>query len=210
MSEQNATLVYVHDPMCSWCWGFRPAFTQLVERLPHELKVRYLLGGLAPDSSAPMPAAMRAQLEATWRRIQATIPGTEFNFDFWRRASPRRSTWPACRAVLATRQLDPNKEEEMILAIQTAYYRQARNPSDDEVLTALAGQIGLDTQAFAALLHATQTRDALAQEIATARDLGVTGFPDLRLAVGKDISPVPLDYLNHEPMLQSILQQLAT
>ena len=25
------TLIYVHDPMCSWCWGFRPTFERLCE-----------------------------------------------------------------------------------------------------------------------------------------------------------------------------------
>lgn len=208
MAEQGATLFYVHDPMCSWCWGFRPTFTQLVKNLPGELELRYLLGGLAPDTSTPMPAAMRAQLEATWHRIQATIPGTEFNFDFWRRAAPRRSTWPACRAVLATRQLDANKEEEMIFAIQTAYYRQARNPSDDDVLTALAGQIGLEEVAFAALLNTEQTQNLLADEMAFARALGVSGFPDLRLKVGDRILPVPLDYRYSEPMRDAIQRQL--
>jgi putative protein-disulfide isomerase len=209
MSDRNPTLFYVHDPMCSWCWGFRPVFKQLIDSLPRELTPRYLLGGLAPDTTELMPAAMCGQLEATWRRIQATVPGTEFNFDFWRQATPRRSTWPACRAVLATRQLDGRKEDAMILAIQQAYYLQARNPSDNRVLTALAGQIGLDETAFADLLDAAQTRQALAEEMAQARAMGVSGFPELRLQYDGRTVPVPLDYCYAQPMREAIERLLA-
>ena len=84
------TLIYVHDPMCSWCWGFEPVRAQLFAALDGRIPIRRLVGGLAPDSDAPMPAEMRLGLQQTWRRIQHTIPGSEFNFDFWSECSPRR------------------------------------------------------------------------------------------------------------------------
>jgi hypothetical protein len=36
------------------------------------------------------------------RRIERSVPGTKFNFEFWSRCRPRRATYPACRAVIAT------------------------------------------------------------------------------------------------------------
>jgi len=48
-------LYYIHDPMCSWCWAFRPVWGEVQRRLPETVSVTYLLGGLAPDSDAPMP-----------------------------------------------------------------------------------------------------------------------------------------------------------
>ncbi len=44
------TLIYVHDPMCSWCWGFTSVYKQLVDQLPADIEIRRLVGGLAPDS----------------------------------------------------------------------------------------------------------------------------------------------------------------
>ena len=52
------TLIYVHDPMCSWCWGFRPTFERLCDALSGEATVMRLLGGLAADSDQHMPAEM--------------------------------------------------------------------------------------------------------------------------------------------------------
>lgn len=207
MSQPDAMLVYVHDPMCSWCWGFAPTLARLRERLPPEIGFRRLLGGLAPDSDQPMPEALQAQLQATWRRIAERIPGTRFNHDFWTRCRPRRSTWPACRAVIAARSLDPTSEAPMIRAIQEAYYLQARNPSEDAVLVALARELGLPADAFAQRLNAPQTQQALAAEIAETQRLGVTGFPSLILETGPASRwPIAVDYTDAEAMLRTIAE----
>jgi putative protein-disulfide isomerase len=200
----SSTLIYVHDPMCSWCWGFRPALEALLAGLPDSVKVERLLGGLAPDSDAPMPEPLRGQIQQTWRRIQDRIPGTRFNFDFWTRCSPRRSTWPACRAVIAARRQDPGFDETMTGAIQRAYYLEARNPSDGETLIALAAEIGGDATLFARDLDAAETHQALADEIARARGMGVDSFPALVLDCSGSRWRVPVEYTDAGAMLETI------
>ena len=206
--HQVTELIYVHDPMCSWCWGFRPTLERLRGELPAALGFRRLLGGLAPDSDQPMADEKRAHLQATWRRIAERIPGTTFNHDFWRVCQPRRSTWPACRAVIAARMLDSEAEDTMITAIQHAYYVEARNPSDDDTLVALAAQIGLATQPFATRLHAPETQAALAAEIAESRRIGAHSFPSLRLRIAETYWPVAVDYNDAAGMLDLIQQLL--
>ena len=201
---QHQQLIYIHDPMCSWCWGFRPTLTQLQKQLPPQLGFTRLLGGLAPDNDQPMPEELQSKLQDTWRQIQSRIPGTRFNFDFWRDCSPRRSTWPACRAVIAARELDPSLEQPMIEAIQGAYYLDARNPSDTETLAALAIELGLNDMEFTRRLDATRTRETLEQEIRQARRIGADSFPSLRLQTGDSVWPVPVDYTNPGSMLDTI------
>ena len=190
--------------MCSWCWGFRPNFLALCGQLPEQVAVSLLLGGLAPDSDEPMPAQLQSKLQDTWRRIQTRIPDTRFNFDFWDKCRPRRSTWPACRAVIAARRLAPALESDMILAIQHAYYLEARNPSDTSTLVSLAVDLGLDQSDFESLLDAPDTRDALQREIGQARQMGADSFPSLRLQIGESIWPVAVDYTRSGPMLDTI------
>lgn len=201
----GAVLYYIHDPMCSWCWGFRPALADLLAGLPAEVRVVRLLGGLAQDSDEAMPAALQERLQQTWRSIRARIPGTEFNNEFWTRCAPRRSTWPACRAVIAARQQSSAFDLAMTGAIQRAYYLEARNPSDRETLVDLAGEIGADRTSFAAALDAPQTQDALTDEIARARELGADGFPALVLVTGSGSRwRIPVDYTDAKPMLETI------
>ncbi|MET0068047.1 MAG: DsbA family protein [Candidatus Thiodiazotropha sp.] len=197
-------LYYVHDPMCSWCWAFRPQLQILLQRLPADVSHSRLLGGLAPDTDEPMPQEMRESLQATWRRIQTSVPGTEFNFGFWQCTTPRRATYSACRAVIAARTLLPEAEEQMILAIQQAYYLEARNPSDVPVLVSLAEALGIDGRQFHSELGDHSTQQSLEHEIAHSRALGVHSFPSLVLEVEDGRWAIPVDYRSAESMLETI------
>lgn len=207
----TATLIYCYDPMCSWCWGFSPTWTKLQQSLQglidsDQLTIQSMLGGLAVDSDQPMPEDMKYKLESTWKNIQMTL-GTEFNFDFWRTASPRRSTYPACRACYVAR--DIGLEEEMYHAIQKAYYLEAKNPSDIDTLTECAEHIGLKAESFQKAMSHVKNEKLLEEEIEQARHLGLNSFPSLALLIGDRLIPVPLDYKNHASMLETIKKALS-
>ena len=141
----------------------------------------------------------------TWRNIQSRIPGTEFNFDFWSQCRPRRSTYPACRAVLAARAQNPDSERAMISAIQQAYYLNARNPSDDEVLIDLARHLQLDTDRFENDLNSVETRTSLLGEINFGQQLGAHGFPSMVLNSNGASSLLQLDYNSAENIIRQIM-----
>jgi len=197
-------LYYVHDPMCSWCWGFRPVWELIRQNLPDNLQVKNILGGLAPDSDVPMPIAMQRDIESYWRKIQKHIPGTEFNFDFWKKCEPRRSTYPACRAVIAARKQSLNAELAMIKAIQNAYYLQAKNPSIEAVLVDLAVSLRLDKEQFIADINSQEIQKELDQEISFSRQIGSQGFPSLIVKRDQEYRIVPLDYNNPDTALMFI------
>ena len=92
----------------------------------------------------------------------------------------------------------------MILAIQQAYYLQARNPSDDAVLIDLAVENGLDRQAFEKQLLAPETQQELEQEMLLARQLGVHSFPSLVLTQDNRHWPVAVDYTSADVMLEAL------
>jgi putative protein-disulfide isomerase len=200
----QTTLYYAHDPMCSWCWGFAPVLRALESGLPGGVLLERLLGGLAPDTDAAMPQDMQQRIQSTWRRIRETLPGTEFNFDFWTRCTPRRSTWIACRAVIAARQQGEVWDRRMTTAIQRAYYTQARNPSDTGVLLEVAQELGLDTGRFAADLDSEATRARLQAEMQQCEALHIYSFPALVLQAGASQWHIPVDYHDSLPMLELI------
>jgi putative protein-disulfide isomerase len=200
----KTTLIYVHDPMCSWCWGFADVYEQLLPKLPAEIVIRRLLGGLAPDSEVPMPESMQAMLQQTWHRIEAMIPGKQFNFEFWSKCTPRRSTYPACRAVIAAREQGEQNDPIMTRAIQQAYYQQARNPSDHETLVKLAAEIGLDAKRFASQLLDEKTHQQLLDEIDSARSIGIDSFPSLMLEQNGRFTSILANYTNMDQILNQI------
>ena len=144
MPTIHSRLFYIHDPMCSWCYAFSPSWAALQQDLPQDIQVVYLLGGLAPDTTEPMPLSMQKNIQQAWQRIEQTVPGIQFNWDFWSHNTPMRSTYPACRAVLAAGKQRAKAAFEMVRAIQMAYYQKAQNPSLPETLQECAREIGLD------------------------------------------------------------------
>lgn len=203
-------LYYVHDPMCSWCWGFKPTWKKIEKSLQGDIEIRYVLGGLAPDSNEPMPAEMQNTIAGYWKKIQSHIPGTQFNFDFWDQCKPRRSTYPACRAVIAAKKQNPESEKAMILAIQNAYYLNARNPSDNSTLIDLAKQLKLDVKQFEQDLESTETSQQLEKDILFSRQIGAQGFPSMILENNGLYQTMPLDYNNPEPVIEIIKKQINT
>jgi len=212
MTNNNTTLYYIHDPMCSWCWGFKPVWQELTQQLKDKVSIVYIVGGLAADSDLPMATSMQQNLAATWQRIQQQIPGTQFNFDFWDPASntqPRRSTYPACRAVLAAKAQGPHSEQGMILGIQQAYYLQAKNPSNLDVLTSVAAGIGLNPEQFEHDVASAAIEQQLEQQLQLARSMPIQGFPSLVLAKEKQLHPIPLNYTNSQAMLDVINRHIS-
>jgi len=201
----RAQLFYIYDPMCSWCWGYAPTWQRLQRELTSEVDIIYGLGGLAEDSDVLMPEAMQVFLQQTWRKIAQQL-GTEFNFDFWQHCQPRRSTFPACRATLIAREF--GKEQEMLTAIQHAYYLQAKNPSNLDTLQALAVDIGLDGYDFLQKLKSQSVDEQLMAEINKMRSLPINGFPALVLVKEQLLIPIPIDYQDWRKSFEIIMKKI--
>ena len=210
INKANAILYYVHDPMCSWCWGFHKTWSKVEAILLRERKlhIEYLVGGLAPDSNDLMSDELQSAILSYWQRIQEHIPGTKFNYDFWKQCQPRRSTYPSCRAVLTAKRMYPSKEKAMILGIQQAYYLNVQNPSDEPILINIAASIGLDKDLFAEQLNSGITNKMLSEQLRMTHELGARSFPSLILKIDEQVYNIPHDYNSVKTNVSAINQYL--
>ena len=199
MSE--TTLYYVHDPMCSWCWAYRPIWLKLRDSLPAGVNWQNVLGGLAPDTDQPMPENLQNMIQGHWRHIESST-NTEFNFEFWTKCQPRRDTYKACRAVVAAAR--QHAEEAMIEAIQKAYYLRALNPSDPHTLAELAAELGLSRSRFVKDFESTETDTEFCRQLEFRTSLGVNSFPSLVLLQGSKRSKIRHDYQNFSTSITEI------
>ncbi len=195
------TLYYVHDPMCSWCYAFKPTLDELRKKLNSNIKIINVVGGLAKHSDEVMPKDVQEKIENIWYEIKRVV-GTKFNHDFWKKCIPRRSTYLACQATILARY--ENKEDEMIEAIQNAYYLNAQNPSDASTLIMLAKQIGMDEKKFEEDLKSDKIEEDLQYELNFRRSLNVKNFPSLILKYKKELYPINIKYNDYKSMLEQI------
>ena len=191
--------------MCSWCWAFKPIWDSVKEALLGKVEVDYLLGGLAPDSNQPIPIETREYVKGNWKRIQEMIPDTRFNYDFWTSCEPKRSTYPACRAVICAKQQHPDFENLMIYGIQKSYYLEAQNPSNDDVLINIAENLGFDTDKFKIDLKSSQVNEILLDEIKLTRSMDINSMPSLALQINDTLKGIDIDYLDANYIIKQII-----
>ena len=204
----ESVLIYVYDPMCSWCYGFRSTWKALKSQLPEGLPVVSLLGGLADDSDVSMPEDMVEYLKRTWSQIESTC-GVSFNHSYWDQTPPPpRTTFISCRAVIAAERL-AGRGEAFAERIQDAYYTEAQNVWDFNTLCDLAEAFGFQRSSFADALMSDDVRAVHNEQRQLAERLQVEGYPSVLLIHQGQAYPIPVRHQGADVMLSDIADLLA-
>lgn len=170
-------LIYVMDPMCSWCWGFAPVIDAIQAAFP-QLDLHLVPGGLRPGVTDPMQDSTRLALAEHWQAVHAATGQPVLTPDDLPAAFVY-NTEPACRALVVGRELDAGKLWALVKAIQSAFYTQAIDVTQAGVLTDLAEGAGYSRNDFIEAFDVPETRVMLAADFAWVGDLGISGFPTL-------------------------------
>jgi putative protein-disulfide isomerase len=211
-----ARLIYIADPMCSWCYGFGPELSGLLDALPGTA-VEIVVGGLRAYNTQVMDQALKTTLLSHWRHVEQAS-GLPFSESGLARAGFIYDTEPACRAVVAARmlrlELSPSAPLNAFHAIQRAFYAQGLDVTRGDVLAEMAstavaesgGQI--DAAAFRAVWAAEETKAATRNDFAQAQRWGVSGFPTLILEREQALNLVTSGYTSTAVMLERIRPML--
>lgn len=174
----TARLLYVMDPMCSWCWGFAPVLEALARQAAEAgVPLALVAGGLRRESAA-LAGPARETIFGHWRAVQAGT-GQAFNFAEGLPEGLVYDTEPACRALVTARALDPALVWPLARRIHEALYLEGRDVGQVRVLLELAEAVGLPKQAFAEAFDSDAQRTATQADFAWAERLGIAGFPTL-------------------------------
>ena len=171
-------LLYIADPMCSWCWGFSPVIDAVRDHFGGELSMRLLMGGLRPGTEEPMSDVMKTEIKGHWEHVHLAT-GQPFDYAFFDREGFVYDTEPASRAAVAFRRLESDLAFDFLKNVQKAFYAMNLDVADPEVLANIAAGSGLDREAFAAEFRAEETVRETWEDFELSRRMGVTGFPTL-------------------------------
>ena len=171
-------MIYVADPMCSWCYGFAPVIGALADRFEDELPLRLMMGGLRAGNTEVMGAADKDYVRQAWTRVGAAT-GQPFDMSFFAREDFTYDTEPACRAVVAVRRLQPTFALPFMARLQQAFYAENRDLTSASEICCLAEEAGLARQRFAETFAEPATRNETFRDFLIAQELGICGFPTL-------------------------------
>jgi putative protein-disulfide isomerase len=171
-------LVYIADPMCSWCYGFAPAIETIAAHFGPRLPIKLLMGGLRPGVVEPMRDKDREYIRGAWANVHAAS-GQPFDAAFFERKGFVYDTEPSCRAVVVYRHMQPEDALAFMHRLQTAFYAHNRDITDTGVLSDIAAEAGADRNEFEATFRSAHAINATLQDFSVAIDAGIRGFPTL-------------------------------
>jgi putative protein-disulfide isomerase len=176
-------LIFVADPMCSWCWGFAPAISAIRNKYADRLTIQLVVGGLRAGNDKVMGDEAKGYIRHHWEEVNKAT-GQPFDFTFFDRDDFTYDTEPACRACVTVRGLKSDAALNYMELLHKSFYANNQDITGTSVLASLAKSLGVDAAQFAKVFASDEARVATHDDFQVARNLGVTGFPTI-VAVDK-------------------------
>lgn len=173
------------DIVCPWCYVGKARFEKALSGFPHrdQVEVVYrsfeLDPGYPPDrreTTLAMLSRKYGMPEAQARSAEARIAGLAqaegLGFDSNR---PVGNTFDLHRVIHLARA--KGAQQELLTALNQAYFGQGRQVFDRDVITEVADAAGLDTGAVTEVLDSDEYAEAVREDEREARELGISGVP---------------------------------
>lgn len=200
-------LIYVGDPLCSWCWGIAPELDRVAAARP-DLPFSIVLGGLRPGPNArEVDEQMAASLTHHWRDVSERS-GQPFDFGLLARRGWLYDTEPACRAVVVMRELDEAQAWPLFKAIQRLFYVEGVVPAGRAELEGLVSTFDVDHDAYWTTFASDAGVKATWRDFAQVHKWGIGGFPTVIYRTGDQGHIVTRGYTTADRML-GVLDSLA-
>lgn len=178
-------LIFVGDPMCSWCYGFGKELSSVLDSDP-QLSLEIVVGGLRAGGTEVLDAAGKQFRLSHWERVEAAT-GVSFNREaLMAREGFVYDTEPICRAVVTARRMAPKARLlDVFRALQRAFYISGLDTTAPSILARVTADAltaaGHTTNEDVVLKQfndkstAAETRD----DFRKARAWGINSFPAL-------------------------------
>lgn len=205
-----SSLIYIADPMCSWCYGFGPELAALLEGLPGGIPVEIVVGGLRPYDQKVMDEELKKELLEHWYKV-AEQTGLPFSYDILSRNDLVYNTEPACRAVVAARMLAPKVSLFAFHEIQRAFYSEGRDVTQGDVLASIVSKAlteagyPVDEATFLATWNSDVAIKTTNDDFVQVSNWGVTGFPTLVLERDGQLDMVTSGYVAMPRLIELML-----
>ena len=176
LEEKNPLIIYIADPMCSWCYGFAPAIAQAKVDFPNH-EFRLVMGGLRPGGTDTM-ASMAEFLDEHWKEMEKRT-GQPVNYGIIGDENFILDTEPGTRAVVTARSMNIDNELSFFHEVQKAFYVENKSMTATETFAELAEKAGLDRAEFIEKFESEDMKYATRSDFQLSSEMGVQGFPSV-------------------------------
>jgi len=198
-------LVYIHDPLCGWCFGFSPVVQQLYDATRRRARWDILCGGMVLGDRVGPISRLSEFLKQSLPRVEGTTGirfGKAFTTGVLESGSLVLSSMEPSRALQAVKTLAADRALAYAVGVQRALYEQGRDVSSMEVLGEIAESVRV--VGFEIEYLKTETYERTIEEFKLVSDLGVTGFPTLLGFDGEEGRVFSRGWAPFDPVFESV------
>jgi predicted DsbA family dithiol-disulfide isomerase len=171
-------LSYYTDPACPWSWAAEPALRRLQMEFGDDLRITYVMAGMARELNEPLHVLDETLEAAAWS-------GMPVDPRIWRDRPPK-STYPACQGVKAA--AEQGLEGKYLRVLREAIMCRRRAMDNADALVDAARTVeGLDVARFEIDLRSHAIVEAFGSDLekARGRELPTFVFEDGREVSGR-------------------------
>jgi len=197
-------IIYVGDPMCSWCWGISPQLNALRQQGAKQgIPFKLVLGGLRPGGGDEWNEKFKNFLKHHWEEVNKAS-GQPFGYELFNLKEFNYDTEPSCRAVVTVRQLAPEKELEFYEWVQHYFYVQSQDPTTVTFYQPICEKLDIDYAKFSELFSSDEMTKATRADFVLNREWGVQGYPAVIFRNKDKMHMVANGYQNVDQMWKRI------
>ena len=168
-------LIFVLDPLCSWCWGFHPIMEELRKKHSDTYTFSLVVGGLRTKGQMPWTEESRHYLAQNWNAV-AQKTQQPFNFSLLNRETFDYDTYPACKALVTVRELwGEDTSFDYLKKIQEAFYAKGEDTTSLEILMNYID----DKERFLEFYESDRAELLMHHDFSKARSMGANSFPSV-------------------------------
>ena len=195
-------IIYVGDPMCSWCWGISNHLKALKNHYP-QFKFSVVLGGLRPGGGEAWDDKMKAFIKHHWDEVNQRS-GQPFGTALFEREAFNYDTEPPCRAVVAARQWVGEDELAFFEAVSRKFYVDNEDPGEIGFYKSICEVFDIPFSEFSQAFESEEAKYQTHQDFQLNRQWGVRGYPTVLFKSKDQLFQVNHGYSEFRQMQQVI------
>lgn len=195
-------IIYVGDPMCSWCYGISEEVNKVKEHFAGAMEFEIVMGGLRPYNTETM-SDLKDFLSEHWDQVHA-VSGQKFTKEILNNRTITYDTEPPSRAVVVIRHMDATKEIAFLKSIMRAFYVDNKNMHLADSYKDIVSDLKLDFDEFKNLFESEKMKLLVKNDFQRSAELGVRSFPTILLLADGKLSVVVNGYAKSSDMIKRI------
>jgi len=200
--SEKPKLIYVGDPMCSWCYGIANELDAVKDRYEGHLEFEIIMGGLRPYNTQTM-TELKDFLSHHWQDVNK-MSGQKFNYGILDSTEITYDTEPPSRATVIIRDIAPELTFEFFQLTQEAFYLENKNMHLVSSYTSALKELNIDQGEFERAFHSEKYKTAIKKDFELSGEIGVRSFPTLLLFDGKTYHVIAQGFATQDEMIDRI------